>query len=322
MAFNEAEQKILDIISTGRGGLQHIERQFENGADANSLESEPEKVESVGGQPYYSTLAGEALYENNESGYFRHSDLLRIFLDRGWDAKKYGASVMSDLAYQVMNRRRSDFYSLFKTILDAAGPGMELAQAYSGISAEREYYEMGTPVGNDGGENDELDNYLFGLEQMLKKYEAGEDYNSVFQYDLAYGQKVKSVRISGEPVTVDSAEEFSVAAGGRDAGFFAEIELEDDTLVIDNAYFAYIDNSSMRGAEGEFAGSASGFLKDMSFEVLRFTVSPFGRTPGGMNTARFRTIELVFDELKCLTFYNNEAEREAGVRKRTLPERP
>ncbi|MEE3362302.1 MAG: hypothetical protein VZQ84_01960 [Anaerovoracaceae bacterium] len=321
MAFNETEQKILDNITEGRGSADHIARLLKNGADVNAVESEPDGIESVGGEPYYSTLLGEALYENNENGFFRHSDLVRTFLDCGWDAKKYGSSVMNDLAYQVTNRRSTDFYALYKMILDAAGPGMELAQALNGLSTEQEYYEMSTPV-NEGGGNDELENYLFGLGHMLRKYSAGEDYSVVYQYDLALGQKVKSVRVAGGPARLDSGDEFSISAGGRDAGFIMEIELEDDTLVIDNSYFVYIDNGSMQGSRGTFAESAAEFLKGMSFEVLRFTVSPFGRTPASLNAARFRSVELVFDELKCLTFYNNEAEQEAGVRTRILPGHP
>lgn len=294
MALGELENKILKLVDTKNINIEKVKELFENGADPNVLEHEkPDK--GFDNDSYYSTFFSECIFEAQEKAPNLY-DLLKVFIEYGLDVEKYGASIISDFHFIFEN---SDIYEMTKLMLNSAKHKIDVGQALSGIGTEESYRNCCL---DEMPDRDESSNDLFGLYVLLEAYKNEKDYNGFFRLDLKPNQKFSNFKVNGEFVEINE-NKIAVKSEKEKCCMTSKIQMENDTLIIEDNYGVYINNKDTNEYEdNEFTRKANQYFTnekiiEIKFKHYEVEINPTYRAQGRVVTILFTNDKkLIYEE--------------------------
>ncbi len=248
--YNKYENEIScdDNIS-----VERLDWLLKNGANVNAQEDEEVENGYV-----LDSLFQNILYNYNEKSKCNLLELLKCFISNGLDLNKYGNSIISDFHY--IHDKNQKTYEMTKLILNKFQEKTDVKVAKYGIGGEVSWLVCTYP--NDIYENpDDYANYLDGIMKILENYEEGKEYNSVFPCDDVIGETFKQINISGNVYKVTKERIEYKPIKGRNTQLWTKIQLGEKILVIEDNYWAYIDNSNKIQETNIFTENADQYFK-------------------------------------------------------------
>ena len=234
MEFNEKEKKIIELIHNNNVDLNLISDLLKNGADVNASNGLTE-------DNYMGSLLSECIFEalNNDIKVF---DLIKCFVENGFDLNKYGSSIIGDLHASFEDE---DLIDIIKYILDTATTKIDVNHGIGMFRIESEY------LSDTFSEYDEKANLADTIAFMLEEYKYGNNYNEVYLYSKIIGQTVKDITID-DSVKASNKNYMMIDLRNKDINTF--IKCDKDTLCIYNSTTCYVNNnySNMPGSNDPF----------------------------------------------------------------------
>ena len=294
MALGELENKILKLVDEKIINIEKVKELFESGADPNALKyDEPDK--GFDNDPYYSTFFSECIFEAQGKAPNLY-DLLKVCIEYGLDVEKYGASIISDFHFIFEN---SDIYEMTKLMLNSTKHKIDVGQALSGIGTEESYRNCCL---DEMPDRDKSSNDLFGLYVLLEAYKNEKDYNGFFRLNLKPNQKFNSCKVNGDFVEINE-NKIAVKSEKEKCCMTSKIQMENDTLIIEDNYGVYINNKDNNGYEdNEFTRKANQYFAnekiiEIKFKHYEVEINPTSHAQGRVVTILFTNDKkLVYEE--------------------------
>lgn len=243
--------------------VERVDLLLKSGANVNAQEDEEVENGHV-----LDSLFQSILYNYNKESKSDLLEILKCFIDNGLDLKKYGNSIISDFHY--IHDKRQKAYEMTKIILNEFKEKIDVEVAKDGIGIEVSWLVCTYP--NDCYDNpDDYANYLDGIMKILENYEQGKEYNSIFPCDDAIGEIFKQINVSGNiyKVTKDRIEYKPIK--GRNTQLWTNIKLGEKKLVIEDNYWAYIDNSNNNTGTNIFTENANTYFENEKLTEIKYS---------------------------------------------------
>lgn len=225
-----------EIVNDDNISIEKLDWLLKNGADANAQEDE-----EIENGYIVNSLFQSILYNYNNKSKNDLLEILKCFICNGLDLKKYGNSIISDFHY--INNKSQKTYEMTKLILNAFEEKTNVEVAKDGIGSEVSWLVCTYP--NDCYDNpDDYANYLDGIMKILENYEQEKNYNDIFPCDDAIGERFRQINVRGKISSVTNNRIEYMPIEGRNTQLWTKIQLGDKKLVIEDNYWAYIDNSN------------------------------------------------------------------------------
>lgn len=291
MALNKLENEILELVNNSKIDILKVEELFKSGANPNALEyDEPDK--GFNDDTYWSTLFSECIFASQE----KEPDLyplLELFIKYGLDANKYGTSIIGDFHFIG---GKSDIYEMTKLMLDNMDRKTDMGEALSGIGTEDSYLTCSFD-NMDSESND-----LFGLYELIDAFKNNKPYKSFYKLPKKINEKFIKLNINGNFVILDK-NKVAVKSEKSKMCMISKIEMEKNTLIVEDNYGVYINNEDQNNYEDNvFTKYANEYLKnekiiDLKFKHYQIGLSPTSHAQGRVVTINFTNgKKLVYEE--------------------------
>lgn len=289
MSLGKLENEILKLVNKKNIDIMKVTELFEKGANPNALEYD--KPDSI----YYSTFFSACIFEAQEKEPNLY-ELLKIFIEYGLDIEKYGASIIGDFHFIFEN---SDIYEMTKLMLNSAKHKIDVGQALSSIGIEESYRNCCL---DEMPDRDESSNELFGLYELLEAYKNEKNYNGFYRLNLKPNQKFINIKVKGDFVEINE-NKIAVKSEKEKCCMTSKIQMENDTLIIEDNYGVYINNNDNdEYEENEFTRKANKYFADEKIVEIKFKhyeveINPTSRAQGRVVTILFTNDKkLVYEE--------------------------
>lgn len=291
MALNKLENDILKLVDNNKIDILKVEELFKQGANPNALECD-EADKGFNDDIYWSTLFSECIFASQD----KHPNLypiLELFIKYGLDADKYGASIISDFHFI---HEGSDIYEMTKLMLDNMDKNTDVGEALSGIGTEESYLNCSF---------DDMDyesNDLFGLCVLIESFEKHEPYKSFYRLPKIIDEKFKGIQLNGDFILLGK-NKVAVKSEKNKICMFSKIEMEKNTLIVEDNYGVYINNEDIHEyTNNDFTKYANEYFKDEKILDLKFKhyevkLSPKSFAQGRVVTINFsNNKKLIYEE--------------------------
>ncbi len=241
-----------EIIGSKKISLKRLDFLLKNGADVNAQEDTDIEDGHI-----LDSLFQSVIYNYDEKSKNNLLKILKCFIDNGLDLEKYGSAIISD--FHFIYDKNQDIYGMTKLILNSLKKKINLDDAKHGIATESSWLICTYP--EDINYNpDYYANYLDGVIKILEKYENGEEYNDIYPSDNAIGEKFNKIYIKGNITNMtDNKIEYN-SVRGRNTQLWTTIEFENSKLVVEDNYWAYIENTNNNLETNIFTENINNYL--------------------------------------------------------------
>lgn len=291
MALGKLENEILELVDNKEIDIKKIGELFKQGANPNALEEE-KPDEGWDGDTYWATLFSECIFaaQSKEPDLY---PLLELFIKNGLDVNKYGPSIISDFHFIS---GKSNLYEMTKLLLNNMDRTIDIHEAISGIGTESSY--LNCSFDNMDAES----NDLLGLCVMLESFSECKPYKSFYKLPKKINELFKKIKISGDFVILEK-NKVAVKSSKSDFCMFSKIEMDKNTLIVEDNYAVYINNEDTHEYEENiFTDFANKYFKnekiiDIRFKHYEVELSPTSHAQGRVVTINFtNSKKLVYEE--------------------------
>lgn len=285
MALNKLENEIFKLVDNNHIDINKVNELFKAGANPNALLEE--KVEKNDDCTYYSTFFSECIFEAQS----KSPDLfplLKCFVENGLDVNKYGPSIIGDFCFIYKN---SDIYEMTKYMLNHMDKDNCVNQALMGIGTEESYYNCCEHMDSESNE-------LASIYEIIDAFANGKEFNDIYCWKRIIGQKVKSVKVSGNKSNIDG--NVFICESEND-GMKTLIECEKDSLYVIDSNMIFVNNSiGIDKYSEEYSRYLSDNLKGETIEKVEFEHTMF--VSGPKTYSQGRIIIISFSNNKKLLY--------------------
>ena len=259
MSLNKLENDICKLVDNKKINLRKVEELFKQGANPNAL-YEDSPYHDLDGSTYYSTLFSECIFNSQYKKPDLYS-LLKLFIKYGLDVNKYGPSIISDFHFI---RGKSDLYEMTKLMLNHMDRKTDISVAISGIDVESSHLNCSFK------DMDAESNDLLGLCIMLESFSGNKPYQSFYRLPKKINELFKCIHVSGDFVILEK-NKIAVKSDRSNACMFSKIEMEKNTLIVEDSYAVYINNEDTHEyKDNVFTRYANEYLKNEKVVDLKF----------------------------------------------------
>lgn len=291
MALNILENKILELVDNNPINIKEVEKLFKQGANPNALDDD-KPDQGWDGDEYWSTFFSECIFtaQDKEPDLF---PLLELFIKYGLDVNKYGPSIIGDFHFI---RGNSDIYEMTKIILNKMDKKTDIHEGISRIGTESSYLNCSFD------DMDAESNDLLGLCIMFESFSENKSYKSFYRLPKKINELFKKIIITGNFVILDK-NKVAVKSNKSETCMFSKIEMEKNTLIVEDNYAVYINNDDTHEyQENVFTEYANEYFKnekviDLKFKHYQVELSPTSHAHGRVVTINFtNNKKLVYEE--------------------------
>ena len=292
MALGVLENKILRLVDNKEIDISKVRELFEQGANPNALEYEdPDK--GFDNVIYYSTFFSECIFEAQLKAPDLY-ELLKVFIEYGLDIEKYGASIIGDFHFIFEN---SDIYEMTKLMLNSIDKKINVESALANIGTEESYRNCCL---DEMPDRDESSNELYGLYELLDAYKEGKSFNSFYRLNLKPNQKFIKLKLKGDFVEI-SSNKVSVKSEKGNCCMKSKIDMEKDTIIVEDNYGVYINNQDVdKYEENEFTDKANQYFANERIIEIKFKHYEIEINPKSF--AQGRVVTILFTNDKKLIY--------------------
>lgn len=276
-----------EISNTDNISIEGLDWLLKNGGNVNAQEDETVEDGYILYSPFQNIIYNYKFERTSNL-----LEILKCFIANGLDVEKYANSIISD--FHFIGDKSQDAYEMTKLLLNSLQEKINLEVAKEGIESEISWLVCTYP---DEGYDNPMDyaNYLDGIMKILENYEQGKEYNSIFPCDDAIGETFKKISINGQICNITNNKIEYKQSKGRNTKLWTNIQLGDKKLVIEDNYWAYIDNSSENTGTNIFTENANKYFANEKLVEIKFTHYSHQKCSG-------RLCELIFTNNKRLIY--------------------